>query len=255
MPQDDTRVSIREFGRYLGLSDTAIKKQMWNAVRNPNGPLKESICVNENNGRPMLWREMALTEWVAAGLTIKSEEVMRLVTPLIRPADLPWTESNPVQKNALLPENHPAAGLFTAPNTQNQQQNQPVVPPKSELIADMQGNLVNTKMDIYTAKQMKEIFVAGKHELEYRKMRGKLVDKDDVYKILFEYAQEIRQEFMQIPARVMSNVLACDNEREAKEVLTAEIERVLIILSRGPKEQIQNEDEQPNEVSRHEPTN
>lgn len=228
MQSAQDKCSIREFGRYIGLSDTAIKKQMFDEEKNPSGPLKASITKNENNHRPMLFKELALTEWIAAGLTIKNKDVLAKVVPLIvKPTipdtELPWGEKEQASTN----------NNYTPPTDK-------VLKPLSE-----GGTLVFSGMDGYRAKEAKEIYVAGKHELEYRKMAGDLVEKSDVYKLLFEFGQEIRSNLEQIPARIVASMLACETEREAKELLTDEINKVLAVLARGPKV-YQQEDETEN---------
>lgn len=55
-------VSIREFGRRVGVSDAAIRKAIGNGRISP-----KCIRTNEKNGRPEMFYEMALKDWQQAG--------------------------------------------------------------------------------------------------------------------------------------------------------------------------------------------
>lgn len=245
---NDEKIGIREFGRYINVSDTYVKKQMFHVTERPKGPLKESLTVNENNGRPMLYKELALTEWIAAGLTIKNPEVLAKMVPLIiQPQEQLWQdEKAPAQIVSTPPtplKAEPLAESVSGNISENPQSHFNNQRMPRQLTAD--GNIVHADMNAYEAKAAKEVFVAGKHELEYRKMLGKLVEKDAVYAMLFEFGKEMREMFLQIPARIISQIMACETEREGIEVIKQEIERVLFLLSRGPKdENITNEDAQ-----------
>ena len=86
------------------------------------------------------------------------------------------------------------------------------------------------------AKRFKELLTAKKLELEIKKREGKLVDKDGVYRALYAYGQEIRMNLESLPDRVIDNILANANDRHtAKMILVAEIEHILLDLSKAPK--------------------
>lgn len=234
--QKDERIAIRAFARYIGVTDTYVQKQIFDATKNPKGALKDSICVNEINKRRMLLKEMALTEWVAAGLTIKDKDVLAKLIPLIQqPQDPLWQAAPATGSNR-------EQDLFQPVPTSNIKIPDKIVPLTEE------GNVIHAGMGAYEAKAYKEIFAAGKLELDYRQKLGKLVEKDAVYKMLFEYGQEMRTAILQIPSRVTSNMLSCDTEREAQELLRGELELALTLLSRGPKQNT-TQDEQSIEES------
>ncbi len=67
--------------------------------------------------------------------------------------------------------------------------------------------------------------------LELQKFQGTLVEKDKVYKELFLFGQELRQNLLLIPARIIDDILATRSRTAALETMLSEIERVLEVLS------------------------
>jgi hypothetical protein len=234
MSDSNEKVSLREFGRFIGVSDTAVRKKVFDPEKNPTGPLKASLCKNPNNDRPMLYKFIALAEWTAAGLTINN--------PDIKPGAKPETQEATPAKEAT---QEPGANNSTTVSLKELNTLNPpgTVPPPERRALSAAGNIITDDMDIYDAKKYKAVFEAGKLELEYRQKLGELVEKSEVYKTLFEFGQEMRNQLTQIPARIVPFLLACDTEREAKDALLKEIEEVMISLLEGPKEKAKDNDE------------
>lgn len=245
MSNANEKVSLREFGRFIGVSDTAVRKKMYDPEKNPTGPLKASLCKNQNNDRPMLFKYIALAEWQAAGLTINNPEI-KTGANLLEVKDAPGQKEpgqdakaepsepgqDPKPKDTKTTELN---DLKTLPG-----KDQPPGQPQGRTLSEA-GNIVTDDMDVYEAKKYKAIFEAGKLELDYRQKLGELVEKKEVYKTLFEFGQEIRNQLSQIPARAIPHIMACDSEREAKIYLLKEIEDVILNLLAGPKEPTTND--------------
>lgn len=68
----NTCVSIREFSRQVGVSDTAVRKRIYDPVKNPEGILINSKTLT-GTGKPALWLEIALAEWKSGGGKIEKE--------------------------------------------------------------------------------------------------------------------------------------------------------------------------------------
>lgn len=73
-PNGNEIVSIREFARRIGLSDTAVRKRIYDPADNPEG-----IIVNgkwQDGARPALLWEIARSEWIQGGgsVTVQTEE-------------------------------------------------------------------------------------------------------------------------------------------------------------------------------------
>lgn len=81
-------------------------------------------------------------------------------------------------------------------------------------------------------KIKQEIIRTQKMNLDYQKRKGTLVEKDAVYKALFDYAQEIRIELESIPDKVVDDMLAAADRHKARTILVEAIEDSLILLSK-----------------------
>lgn len=81
------------------------------------------------------------------------------------------------------------------------------------------------------AERLYSVFRARKIKRELQKLEGELVDKGLVYKNLYEFAAIIRDKFMNVPDRVVDNILAADTRNEAIKVLSDEITEVLVSLA------------------------
>jgi len=64
-------------------------------------------------------------------------------------------------------------------------------------------------------------------DLELRKEKGEVVDKDVVYKTLFKAGQELREAFKGIPDRVIDDVLAAPDRLTSHAILSDAITDVL----------------------------
>lgn len=77
------------------------------------------------------------------------------------------------------------------------------------------------------AKTAKAVYDAKLAELEYQTKSGKLVNKEDVYRTLFAFGQQMRDAFSAIPGRITDDMLAAPSKVDAVNLLTAEINAVL----------------------------
>jgi hypothetical protein len=184
-------VSIREFGRRVGVSDTAIRKAI------DAGKIVRAIGTNPNNGRPTLDYYLALEEWKVCGGGIHAVNYEAKPQPA-------KAQKQPAAK----PEPAPAA-YTSAP---------PAQPPVDT------GTLV-------AAKRAQAVYIAKIKELEYKRMAGTLVEKDKVYQSLFAFGQEVRNAFQALPDRIIDEIRASQNRNEAHKLLYDSIADVLDKLS------------------------
>src|SRR3990167_7916195 len=83
------------------------------------------------------------------------------------------------------------------------------------------------------SKAIREHFKAKLTELEFLERSGELVCAKDVTDANFEKARLIRDQLLNIPARVAPILVAEKDHKKVNEILTKEIRQVLEILSRG----------------------
>lgn len=83
------------------------------------------------------------------------------------------------------------------------------------------------------AVRLREVFAAQLDKLKLQELEGTLVKKADVEKSLFAFGDEIKKEFLNIPARCIDEIMATKNKVEAINILHIEIENVLNKLTSG----------------------
>ena len=184
-------ISIREFGRRVGVSDTAVRKAI------EAGKIVNALGINPNNGRPTLKYDVALQEWKAAGGGVHAVNYEAKPQPA-------KSQKQPAPK----PEPAPVPDTPT-----------PVAQPP-----------VDTST-LMAAKKAQAVYIAKIKELEYKKMAGSLVEKDKVYRSLFAFGQEVRNAFQALPDRIVDDIRASQSRNEAHRILYDSIAEVLEKLS------------------------
>jgi hypothetical protein len=196
------KVSIREYARRKGVSDTAIHKHI------KEGRITQrSLTKNESNGRPMIivaYADADLAEHYDPHKNQSSALEAEFVDGI-----------KPRGKLAKSVAQTGGAGL-------------PPVPPESKV--------ESKDPHLQQARKAAAIFDAKLKELAYKEKLGSLVDKDKVYKSLFEMGQELRAAFLAIPDRVVDEMLAATTRHEAHSILykaiNAELEKMADFASR-----------------------
>lgn len=90
------------------------------------------------------------------------------------------------------------------------------------------GNLQLSGSSSYgEAKRVREIIQAQLAALDLKQRKGELVNKEEVYKQLFSFGQQIRVSILIIPDRVIDNILAAKSRAEAHGILLAELHQAL----------------------------
>ena len=82
-----------------------------------------------------------------------------------------------------------------------------------------------------SAKKAQAILRAKLLDLELREKQGQLVDKQQVYKQLFEMGQQIRSAILTVPDRVIDTLIATTDRNAAHTILVNELTEALISLS------------------------
>ena len=86
------------------------------------------------------------------------------------------------------------------------------------------------------AQRAEKIFKAQLAYLELEKEKGTLVDKDQVFKSLFSFGNEIKAAFQALPDRITDDLISKSNDRnEFYNHLTSCIDEVLLRLSQIDK--------------------
>lgn len=84
---------------------------------------------------------------------------------------------------------------------------------------------------IAAIKKAQAVVDLEKKKIELDRLKGTLVEKDSVYKELFEFGQKVRQRMQAIPARIVDDVLAAASRTEALRIIADAIDDGLTDLA------------------------
>lgn len=102
---------------------------------------------------------------------------------------------------------------------------------------------VSNKANFAEALRVEKIAKARQEIIRLSETVGKLVNKQAVYKQLFDYATSIRQAILAVPDRCIDEILAAPNRAEAHIVLVKYLHEALEKLSNEDNLKIKNENE------------
>lgn len=220
-------ISIREYARRKGCSDPAVLKAIKTGRIN-NG------CIIDEKGNKKIIPEIADAEWKSNSDPVRAKMGIRF--------DIPSTTQEPAKQEAPAPAPKPKPALKVSPapgpkpkpakpkpTTKPEKLTQVSVPAaKAAPVIPDQTALKPVQDDtLAAARKAQEVYKAKIAELDYKKRIGDLVAKDEVYKALFAFGQELRTQFQAIPDRVVDNMLAASSRNEAHIILYEAITKVL----------------------------
>jgi hypothetical protein len=223
------KISIREFGRRLGMAESGIRKMI------KDGFFSDDAVDFSNPIRPKIIPAVAVIEWIE-GVDISATRSKVLVdlfdryqsgediTKIVCRGDNEEVEKvAPKKKKATPKKKTPAKDVKTAPKKEPIEDTPP--PSTAHRVQKPEGK---TLSDI--KKEQAEVKLAESKILLKRTM-GKLVDKDTVYKELYGFGTEVRNAMLAIPDRIIDELLSCSNRNEAHSLLHSTINESLEILS------------------------
>lgn len=217
--KSNEEVSVREFGRRMGVSDTAVRNEIYDKKTNANGCLRAGVKTRTagSQTRPVVIFEIAYAEWLKAGRTIKNPEYF------------PTNRGDGAKKLDELNKGIEASKLKEG------QQTNPIAG-TTDGTENPLGfrSLIFPGMNTFEAAEVKDMYDAGLKEIAYFKLLGKLAPVERVKFVLYEYGKTIKTALLQIPARCADRVRAAKSDREAQDLIYTELEAVLYMLSQGP---------------------
>lgn len=200
-PTENT-VSIREFARCAKVSDTAIRKAI------EKGRISStSIKTNDLNGRPELIYEKALKDWLAVGGEMHRTPTFlnETIIPLRMPESLAVAKNKP--------------DLFT-----------------DDIAKGKEDKVVGEGLGAYSLANTRSVVLKSEIlEIELMQKRGILVNKEKVYKNLFDFGQIMRSKFLAIPDRCIDDIFSSRDRHEAHTKLFAALNECLEYLSTNAK--------------------
>lgn len=201
----DKLISIREYARQCGCSDTAIHKAI------QSGKIVKGLIREAGWARPKINPKVANAEW---GKNYNPDRIRnhKIVDSLAK---------SPQGR-----ETAKALGIIP-PSSEPRSQEKPPVdipdtdPPPQQKISD--ANLAKVRLK-------KEAIKAMDAELSYKRKLGTMVDKEQVYKTLYAVGKEIRQVFEALPDQFIDEILAQPTRNESmillKKIIREQLERI-----------------------------
>jgi hypothetical protein len=189
-------ISIREYARSLGVSDTAVRKAF------KSGKIKNGI-VYPPKGEPYVFPDIASTEWGKNFNPQKGGDNLHVIENL---------EKKTEKKISEKPE----------PKRQNKKEEVPLSDEEINSNPELDENT-----SIGQALRIQAIYKAKMLKLEYQEQELSLVDKKEIDRKLFDLGKELRVGLENIPAQIVDNVMAATNRNEALIIMKTAIQEGL----------------------------
>lgn len=111
----------------------------------------------------------------------------------------------------------------------------PKVETKNIPLDDIKKNssdILNEYTDYAEATRLEKIYKAQRAKLEVDEIEGRLVNKEEVYKKLYSFGSELKNNLLSIPDRITDELISLSDDRnEFYSLLSKEIENVLTVMS------------------------
>lgn len=212
---DNKKISIREFARRVGISDTAVHK----AIK--AGKISQ-VCLDcSNPKRPEIFPESALKEW-GRNYAPQWNQSPALDTALTSQQALPDAKILFVKRKKDTVEHAPISGEFQDEPDMNEPG---LIDPGAEDESD--HIRLYRKSTLNEAKRVEAIAQAKLAQVKLAEQKGKLVSKDKVYKEFYDVGVRVRTALQGISDKIIDNVLACDTRNEAHSMLYGAITEAL----------------------------
>lgn len=161
------KISIREFARRVGASDTLVLRLINNEIITKGVTYKKS-------GRAEVDYDVVLEQWIASGREVKGSPTVKETKPVTGKTEKPQT---PVD---------PGGG---------------------------------GQVSIVEANRRKAIYDMQNKGLDLAERQGTLVNKQKVFKQLFDFGQNLRNNILTIPDRIIDDIRAMENRNDAHQKL------------------------------------
>lgn len=221
MNQQDQKISIREFARRVGVSDTAVHK----AIK--AGKISASCLDHSNPKRPKIFPDAALKEW---GVNyVPNWEQSPALAAAIEKSETPVsTEARVLSVTHRSPKTKAVVEHSLSDDEHQLDENETV---DSEKPDDESENIrLSKKASQKEAKRIREIADAKMAIVKLQEAKGKLVAREKVDKEFFDVGVSVRAAMQGIPDKWIDNILACDTRSEAHAMLYSAITEALEAL-------------------------
>lgn len=209
-----TKISLREYAKYLGVSDKTIR----NAIA--AGRIKKGVSYK------MIDRKGEQVPVPEISTVIADEEFGHLYQAgKIRPGQSKIVVSEKLNSEKFLE----AEKKSTHPEPSQQPETDEDLPIDEELNEEqiIEKLKITSKTTYAEATRIREVIGSVLDKMKLQEQKRILIKKDEVEKSLFDAGTEIKKKLLNIPSRITSELRAAGTEVEAQKILTVEITEVL----------------------------
>lgn len=199
-PDNNEPISIREYARRKNMTDTYIRRMIKDGIIG-----ERCLTTHPTNGRPMILPLFAEQDW-AMNYSTKGE---------VNPHRFRKSKKTYVKKKT------PPSGEL--PDVSQFIDSPPVNTPSGTL---QDGRKTKAELDRLLAEVKLQTAA-----IELREKKGQLVEKDKVYKALYEIGQELRKDIMSVPDKTLDNIRAAKTRQEALAIFNAALVDALTNIS------------------------
>lgn len=216
MKQLDTPTSIRAYAKGLNINEKAVRKAI------ADGKIKKGF--DKKTGK--ILPSKADAEWGHIHKVIKpqrgisKEKAAQKIEQATKETIPPPPEKKPTQ---------PVRNLKEKSKKDNSEES--ILEPGFDYQKLIKGITITADLQYSEALRRKEILNIAKERMLLEEKNGSLVSRADVDKVLFKMGDTLKKAFLNIPARVIADLRAAENEIEASNLLTTEIQAVLSTVS------------------------
>ena len=216
------RIGIRAYARHRGVSPTAVSK----AIK--EGRLKRSVDHDHPRGWPQIDIAMADQEW-DANSDPRAQRDNEAIGASVKRAKSATKKRSTKKKSTRKKK----ATKRKAAKKKSTRKKASAKKPKSESQKDREAGLAG-ELTLNDARVAKELYAAKKARVDYEKSIGLLVEKSKVRSGYMKIARMIRNNLLNIPARVSGELAAVTDAHEIDVRLTKEITEALQALADAP---------------------
>lgn len=192
----DGAISIREYARLLGVSDTAVKKAY------TSGKIIKGIVYPGGKERPYVLPEIANQEWGSNFNPSKGGDNTHVIESLEKQSESKLTSSK---------------------NKKNTKSDDTITDEELGSNPDLDENTTLTE-----AMRIQAIYKAKMLKLEYDEHESSLIDKKEIDGKLFNLGKEIRVGLENLPGQIVDNVMAATNRNESLIIMKTAIQEAVI---------------------------
>lgn len=216
--QSEKSVSFREFARLTGTSDGAVRK----AVK--RGSIVRGLVVDGD--KTTVIPSIASEEWGKALI-----DHTPAVDPVSEFPPIEFADGTIIQVNSDL-DREPVTITYanTNPETPGDEAGEEDTDDDKAAVKAFMKSIPQGTSKI-EAERLISVFKAQKAKRELEILEDKYVPKDLVFKNLFDFSAMMRDNFLNVPERIIDNVLAADTRNEAMIIMKTEISTVLLSLA------------------------